>query len=91
MAMFYLPQAAVVIYLKGHTAPAGSDPDPARSFLVELLFTFALAYVVLNVATSTWSLVRTFVGWPPASRSKTSTSRTPSGTSPDRPRSPRAS
>ena len=28
------------------------DPDPAKSFLVELLFTFALAYVVLNVATS---------------------------------------
>jgi aquaporin Z len=45
--------AVVVIYLKGHQAtPGGPDPDPAKSFLVELLFTFALAYVVLNVATS---------------------------------------
>jgi aquaporin Z len=45
--------AAVVIYLKGHQAtPGGPGPDPAKSFLVELLFTFALGYVVLNVATS---------------------------------------
>jgi aquaporin Z len=43
--------AAVVIYLKGHQPPPESH-DSARSFLVELLFTFALAYVVLNVATS---------------------------------------
>ena len=43
--------AAVVIYLKGHQGPP-EDHDPAKSFLVELLFTFALAYVVLNVATS---------------------------------------
>ncbi len=46
--------AFLVIYLKGHGAEAGKgpDPDPAKSFLVEMLFTFALAYVVLNVATS---------------------------------------
>ncbi len=45
--------ALVVMYLKGSIKPGGGpDPDPVKSFVVELLFTFALAYVVLNVATS---------------------------------------
>ncbi len=44
--------AALVIYLKGHQAVPGQDPDTVKSFVVELLYTFALAYVVLNVATS---------------------------------------
>lgn len=46
--------AFLVLYLKGNGAGGGGgkEPDPAKSFLVEMLFTFALAYVVLNVATS---------------------------------------
>lgn len=45
--------AAVVIYLKGH---GGKEIDSTltvpKALLAEFLFTFALAYVVLNVATS---------------------------------------
>jgi aquaporin Z len=46
--------AFVVIYLKGHAHPDGSGPamDIPKGFLAEFLFTFALAYVVLNTATS---------------------------------------
>lgn len=42
----------LVIYLKGHSATVEKDPDTIRSIIVEILYTFALAYVVLNVATS---------------------------------------
>jgi aquaporin Z len=48
-----LVAAGVVIYMKG--APKLDPPAPldlARSLLGEFLFTFALAYVVLNVATA---------------------------------------
>ena len=44
--------ALTVIYIKGHGDVGGSAIDIPRSLLVEALFTFALAYVVLNVATS---------------------------------------
>lgn len=44
--------AIVVGYLKPDAAPVAADPDVAQAFLAELLFTFALVYVVLNVATS---------------------------------------
>ena len=46
--------AVTVIYFKGHAAPDSPGPamDIAKGFLAEFLFTFALAYVVLNVATS---------------------------------------
>ena len=46
--------AITVIYLKGHAQPDGPGPamDIAKGFLAEFLFTFALAYVVLNVATA---------------------------------------
>ncbi len=44
--------AFLVIYLKGHSAQSGLDPDPVKAFVVEVLFTFALGYVVLNTATS---------------------------------------
>ncbi len=42
----------LVVYLKGQSASVEKDPDTVRSIIVEVLFTFALAYVVLNVATS---------------------------------------
>jgi aquaporin Z len=43
--------AGAALYLKGGGGKA-ADPDIVRWFLAELLFTFALVYVVLNVATS---------------------------------------
>ncbi len=54
--------AFLVIYLKGHSAEGGPDPDPVKSFLVELLFTFALGYVVLNVATAKANANNSFYG-----------------------------
>ncbi|WP_435011460.1 MIP/aquaporin family protein [Tundrisphaera lichenicola] len=55
--------AALVIYLKGHQgATPEADPDPIKSFIVELLFTFALAYVVLNSATSKATAGNSFYG-----------------------------
>jgi aquaporin Z len=42
----------LTLYLKGQTGTPNSDLDIVRSLIVEFLFTFALVYVVLNVATS---------------------------------------
>ena len=42
----------LVVYLKGKSAVPGPDPDTIRTVIVEILYTFALAYVVLNSATS---------------------------------------
>jgi aquaporin Z len=45
--------AFTVIYFKGHASQATpAAPDIGKALLAEFLFTFALAYVVLNVATS---------------------------------------
>ncbi len=44
--------ALVVGFQKGNPLNAATAPDVARAILNEFLFTFALAYVVLNVATS---------------------------------------
>lgn len=44
--------AFLTFYLKGHLAEDSLDLDISRAFLVEFLFTFALCYVVLNVATA---------------------------------------
>jgi aquaporin Z len=47
--------ALLVSYLKGDTVMAALKPlnhDVAKSLLVEFLFTFALVYAVLNVATA---------------------------------------
>jgi aquaporin Z len=43
--------AGLVIFMKGKSG-SGSDPDVVKALLAEFLFTFALVYVVLNVATS---------------------------------------
>ncbi len=42
----------LVVYLKGHAGTVEKDPDSIRSVIVEILYMFALAYVVLNTATS---------------------------------------
>lgn len=44
--------AGLVIFFLGRPDAGGKDPDVVRAFLAEFLFTFALVYVVLNVATS---------------------------------------
>src|SRR5262249_25543077 len=43
--------AGLAIYMHGGQGKA-SDPDIPKAFLAEFLFTFALVWVVLNVATS---------------------------------------
>ncbi len=44
--------AFVVMFLKGSPEVTAKDVDVIKALLAEFLFTFALAYVVLNVATS---------------------------------------
>jgi aquaporin Z len=55
--------AITVIYFKGHAAPDGGTPmDIPKGFLAEFLFTFALAYVVLNAATAKATAGNSFYG-----------------------------
>jgi len=44
--------AFLVMFMKGTGAVVASNPDVVRAVIAELLFTFALCYVVLNVATA---------------------------------------
>ena len=44
--------AFLVGWFKGGSYVTAMRPDPLRAFLVELVFTFALAFVVLSVATA---------------------------------------
>ena len=44
--------AAVVLFLKGNPAVEVMVPDVTRALVAEFLYTFALCYVVLNVATA---------------------------------------
>lgn len=43
--------ALITIYLKGEPSSTPLHPDPLKALLAEFLFTYALCYVVLNVAT----------------------------------------
>jgi aquaporin Z len=43
--------AFITIYLKGESASIPIHPDPFKALLAEFLFTYALCFVVLNVAT----------------------------------------
>ena len=55
--------AGVVTYLVGSPAsPAAPPKDVMKALLAEFLFTFALAYVVLNVATSKATAGNSFYG-----------------------------
>jgi len=51
-----------VTYLRGDSGSPGPDPNIPKVALVEFLFTFALAYVVLNVATSKATAGNSFYG-----------------------------
>lgn len=54
--------AMTVLFLKGNPTVAAGDPDVARALLAEFLFTFALCYVVLNVATAKGTSGNSFYG-----------------------------
>lgn len=53
----------LTIYYKGASAAAPLSLDTMKAFLAEFLFTFALCYVVLNVATAKGTKGNSFYGW----------------------------
>ena len=44
--------AMIVLFMKGNPAVTALQPDVTRALVAEFLYTFALCYVVLNVATA---------------------------------------
>jgi aquaporin Z len=54
--------AGIVLFLKQGPTVTPMEPDAARALLAELLFTFALCYVVLNVATAKGTSGNSFYG-----------------------------
>jgi aquaporin Z len=54
--------ALVVGYLKPDAVVTAATPDVAKSLVAEFLFTFALVYVVLNVATAKGTANNSFYG-----------------------------
>lgn len=44
--------AMIVLFMKGNPTVAAMQPDITRALIAEFLYTFALCYVVLNVATA---------------------------------------
>jgi aquaporin Z len=55
--------AFVVIYFKGHSAEKALELDAPKVLLAEFLFTFALCYTVLNVATAKATAGNSYFGW----------------------------
>jgi aquaporin Z len=55
--------ALVVLYLKGNPDVAGASPEVAPALVAEFLFAFALAFVVLNVATARRSEGNSYFGF----------------------------
>jgi aquaporin Z len=54
--------AGVVLFMKGGPAPEAATPDVVKALIAEFLFTFALCYVVLNVATAKGTSGNSFYG-----------------------------
>ena len=54
--------AAIVLFMKGNPIVEAAELDVARAFLAEFLYTFALCYVVLNVATAKGTDGNSFYG-----------------------------
>ena len=52
----------MVLFVKGASAVPAARPDSIPALLVEFLYTFALCYVVLNVATSRNTVGNSFYG-----------------------------
>lgn len=55
--------AAITIYLKGTSAASPLQLDPLKALLAEFLFTYALCFVVLNVATVQATKGNSYFGW----------------------------
>lgn len=55
--------ALSVLYFKGKSTATPIEPDYLKALLAEFLFTFALCYVVLNVATAKATSGNSFFGW----------------------------
>lgn len=55
--------ALVTMYLKGHQGTAPLEPTHLKALLAEFLFTFALCFVVLNVATAKATSGNSYFGW----------------------------
>lgn len=55
--------ALTTLYLKGEGAPEPLVLDPVKALLAEFLFTFALCFVVLNVATAQATAGNSYFGW----------------------------
>jgi aquaporin Z len=55
--------AFVTIYLKGEKTSVPFEPDHLKALVAEFLFTFALCYVVLNVATIKATSGNSYFGW----------------------------
>lgn len=55
--------AVVTLYLQGTASVMPKTIDVARSFIAEFLFTFALCYVVLNVAVAKQNASNSFFGF----------------------------
>lgn len=55
--------AALVLYLKDGFSAKPLDLHTAKAFIVEFLFTFALCFVVLNVATAKATAGNSYFGW----------------------------
>lgn len=53
----------LTIYLKGYPAQVAADLETLKAFIAEFLFTFALCYVVLNVAVSKANKGNSFYGF----------------------------
>ena len=58
-----LVAAYAVLYLKGAGSPEALSPDVYKALLAEFLFTFALCYVVLNVATARETIANSYFGF----------------------------
>lgn len=55
--------AFITLYLKGEGSQTPLEPDHLKALLAEFLFTFALCYVVLNVATVKETAGNSYFGW----------------------------
>ena len=54
--------AAIVLFMKGNPAVEALQPDVLRALVAEFLYTFALCYMVLNVATAKGTSGNSFYG-----------------------------
>jgi aquaporin Z len=55
--------ALLTLYFKGASSPTALEPDYLKALIGEFLFTFALCYVVLNVATAKETANNSYFGW----------------------------